>query len=78
MGKLTHHNSINLRMVRFVIILIQGLLSNSESSTDGLGVLEILRNGCQVFVDVVHGGNDSADVGCITQKKEGAMFENLL
>ena len=65
-------------MVCFVIITVECLLSESKGSMDGLGVLDVLRSCCQVFVDVVHGQNDSADAGHITQKEEGAVLENLM
>ena len=58
--------------------MVECLLSKSKGSTDGLGVFDVLRSCCQVFINVVHGWNDSADAGCITQKEEGAMLENLM
>jgi hypothetical protein len=64
--QLTHCNPIDIRVVCFVIIAVKGLLSESEGGTDGLGKLDVLASCCQVFVDVVHGWNNGADVGCIT------------
>ena len=66
MKRLTHCDSIDIRLVCFVIIAVKCLLSESKGSTDGLGKLDVLTSRFQVFVEVVHGWNNSADVGCVT------------
>jgi len=65
-------------VVCFVIITVKCLLSESKGGTDGLGKLDVLTSGCQVFIDVVHGWNNSTDVGCVARKKKGAVLENLI
>ena len=60
--KLTHCNLINLRVVGFIIVSVKCFLSKHKGSADGLGVSRVLGSGCQVFINVVHGQNHSADV----------------
>lgn len=52
-------------MVGLVVITVESTLSEGEGSTDGLRVLDVLRRCRQVLVDVVHGRNYRADVGCV-------------
>ena len=61
----THRDLINIRVVRFAVVAIKSFLSESKRSTDGLGKLDVPTRRCQVFVNVVHGWDDGADVGCI-------------
>jgi len=63
--QLTHCNLVNLRVVSLVVIMVEGSLSKGEGSTNGLSVLDVLRCCHQVLIDVVHGRNYGADVGCV-------------
>jgi hypothetical protein len=65
-------------MVCFVVVPVESLLSNSDSSFDRCGVLWIEHCIREVFVEVIHSRYHSGDVGSIAREEQGGVLEDLL
>ena len=57
---------IDLRVISFVVITIESAFANSQSTVNSHGVMHIFSRCGEVFINVVHHGNDSADIWGIT------------
>ena len=75
--RLTHCNPVNFRVIHFVVISIEGSLSNCKCSTNWDQIFCVLGCSCKMGVDVVHGGYHCADAWCIARKKESRILEDL-
>ena len=74
---LTHCNSINLGMICFVVVSVEGFLSNGKRSANRVRIVVIFDCVREVGVDMVHGGYYGTDTWGATRKKKGRIFENL-
>lgn len=77
MTVLTHHGPINFRVVRLVVVPIDGILANNESSTDRKRELRGVGIGGKNVVDVVHGRDDSCEIRSSTREKECCVLKSL-
>ena len=59
---LTHRDAINFRVIRFVVIPINRVFPNSQSSADRERKPSRIGLGGENFVDVVHGRDDCRKV----------------
>jgi len=75
--QLTHGDAVNLRMVGFIVVPVEGFLPDGKRGTDGQGKRSVLCCCGQMSVDVVHGRYNNADARCVPRKKERSVFENL-
>ena len=74
---LTHGNAINFQVICLVVIPIDGVLADNQSSSDRKRKLRRIRLGGQGIVNVVHGRDDSCEIGGSTREKECRILENL-
>ena len=80
----THGNAVRRRGVSEGIVRVEGLLCEAAGYTDGIvvrlflvvRVLSETRIG-EDLVDVVHGGDDSCEVGSAAREEHSSVLEDL-
>ena len=76
--KRTHSNTVDLGMVCFIVIPVNGIFANSQGSANGERELEgTFRWRGKNFVDVIHCRYHSGEVGCSARKKECSVLKDL-
>ena len=73
----THGDAVNLRVIGLVVIPVDCVLANDQSSTDGERELGVVRRCDENFVKVVHCWDDSGKIWGATREEECRVLENL-
>lgn len=64
-------------MISHIVVFIEQLFSDEHRSLDRRKVLCVKSTACEVFVDVVHGGNYLRNIWGTSRKKQCCFLENL-
>ena len=76
--KHTHRDSVNLALIRVVVVLVKGSFPERNGGLDRSAIFGTCSYRCQVFVEMVHGGYDGCNVWSATAgKKECRILKNL-
>jgi hypothetical protein len=75
--RLTHCNAVCFRVVRHVIVPVDGVLAKNESSANGARKLITVRHGSKNLINMIHGWDDCSKVWGAAREEQRCIFEYL-